>query len=131
MATFTSVPPPDLSTFEDLLSHGQATNPRTFEPIRYSRGERSEVRIYRESTGQIELYPNVLKRVDSPSPRAFYIYKKLKRAIYGKVTLAIILEPYQPSQADDAMTDDDRGEMIWKFTKVRATYFSYFFGSLH
>ena len=124
----------DPSTYADLLSRSPPTDPQQFTPPQYQSGVRREnVQIFNSGTGEIASFPNVLIRVPpqdqsgaNQPQRAYYIYKKLKKAIYGKVTLAIVLEPYAggnvptPPPATTTAAQSSQGDtMIWSFTPER------------
>ena len=143
----------DPSSFAHVASRGSASSPRPYTQPTFERGERlDKVRIWNEEDNTIRFYPNVLVRVPGPpnarplsdgfvtqqqqyppSPdekpqRGYYIYKKLKGAIYGKVTLAIIIVPVPPSQCRgdvrdycdeaDSETVGAGAGPLWKFTST-------------
>jgi len=85
------------ASFDEIASQGDAANPLDFPEPGVGRGIRVTANVYNPTSGEEASVPNVIYQVDESismgADRAYWIGRKLKKAIYGCVRSCTILRP--------------------------------------
>ena len=127
-------PPPtpslnlDSSTFVEIASRGPGFSPLTFDDPTFYGGTRLDnVTIFNPNDQTYKKFNNVLTRTDwNGQQSAYYIHRLLKKCIYGKVTLAVVLVPHEVQPANPTRDPNapplsqsnnfSINNVVWRFT---------------
>ena len=129
-------PPPtpslnlDSSTFVEIASRGPGFSPLTFDDPTFYGGTRLDnVTIFNPNDQTYKKFNNVLTRTDwNGQQSAYYIHRLLKKCIYGKVTLAVVLVPHEVQPANPTRDPNapplsqsnnfSINNVVWRFTTI-------------
>lgn len=108
--------------FEEISANGPPAAPLSFPPPRVGRAARVTANVYNPATSEEASVPNVIYEVcedGAPPQRAYWIGRKLKKAIYGCVRSCTVLKLRDPGRWT-AMDGDGGSGGSWEITSEMA-----------
>mmetsp|Transcript_4440 Transcript_4440/g.11230 ORF Transcript_4440/g.11230 Transcript_4440/m.11230 type:complete len:412 (+) Transcript_4440:244-1479(+) len=105
------------ATFEEVLNFGKSSHPINFPDPQFSAVTRVNASVYNPAINEVAVVPNVFYEVrpdGMPPPRAYWIGRKLKRAIYGCVRSCTVLRVREGGWAGPD------GNSLWEITNEMA-----------
>lgn len=97
------------ANFDEIAATGSPAAPLDFPKPRVARACRVTATIYNPASGEEASVPNVIYQEDARPLRAYWIGRKLKKAIYGCVRSCIILRPRQAAAQEGGQPPPPQG----------------------
>lgn len=105
------------ATFEEVLNYGKSSPPIDFPDPQFSVVTRVNASVHNPITNEEAVVPNVFYEVrpdGMPPPRAYWIGRKIKKAIYGCVRSCTVLRVKEGGWAGP------HGNSLWEITSEMA-----------
>lgn len=106
------------ASFDDLIENGAPSPALRFPSPNIGNAARVNATVFNPATGEEASVPNVVYEIradGSPPRRAYWIGRKLKRAIYGCVRSCTVLKLHDPGQWSGSGGND-----VWEVTAEMA-----------